>query len=96
MFGPLRAAVCVLVVAAAVQQKPTAPPPGQQPPVFRAGIDLVQIDVVVLDADNQPVRGLTKDDFSLFDRGIKQDIATFAAKSHVRPPADPFSSRSEA
>jgi VWFA-related protein len=80
----------MLVAAAAVQQKPPAPPPGQQPPVFRAGIDLVQIDVVVLDADNQPVRGLTKDDFTLYDRLVKQEIAAFVAKSHERPPADPF------
>ena len=90
MVGPGRAAVFVLVAAAAVQQKPPAQPPGQQPPVFRSGVDLVQIDVVVLDADGQPVRGLTKDDFTLFDRSVKQEIATFAAKSHERPPADPF------
>jgi VWFA-related protein len=70
------------------QQKPV--PPGKQPPVFRTGIDLVQIDVVVLDADGQPVRGLTKEDFTLFDRSVKQEIATFAARSHERPPADPF------
>jgi VWFA-related protein len=62
----------------------------QQRPVFRAGVDLVQVDVVVLDAQGQPVRGLTKDDFTLFDRGAQQEIAAFAAKSHERPPADPF------
>lgn len=72
------------------QQPPAQAPPSPQTPVFRAGIDLVQIDVVVLDADGQPVRGLTRDDFTLFDRGIKQDIAAFAAKAHERPPADPF------
>ncbi len=50
----------------------------------------MQIDVVVLDAEGQPVRGLAKDDFTLFDRGTRQEIATFAAKTHERPPADPF------
>ena len=90
MVGPVRAAVCVLAAAAAIQQKPPAQPPVQQPPVFRTGIDLVQVDVVVLDGDGQPVRGLTKGDFTLYDRLVEQEIAAFAAKSHDRPPADPF------
>ena len=84
------ATAALLAAVPAGQQKPPAPPATQQPPVFKSGVDLVQIDVVVLDADGRPVRGLTKDDFTLFDRGIKQDIATFAAKTHERPPADPF------
>lgn len=78
---PLTVLLAGLVAGLAAQQKP---------PVFRGGVDLVQIDVVVLDADGQPVRGLTKDDFTLFDRLVKQEIATFAARSHERPPADPF------
>jgi VWFA-related protein len=81
------AAVALLAAVPAARQNPSPP---QAPPVFRTGIDLVQIDVVVLDAENRPVLGLTKDDFSLFDRGIKQEIAAFAARSHARPPADPF------
>ncbi len=80
------AALLPLIAAISAQQTP----PAQTPPVFRTGVDLVQIDVVVLDAQGQPVRGLTKDDFTLFDRGTQQEIATFAAKTHERPPADPF------
>lgn len=83
----LALALGLLAAGPAAQQKPSPP---QAPPVFRSGIDLVSIDVVVLDPEGQPVLGLTKDDFSLFDRGLKQEIATFAAKSHARPPADPF------
>jgi VWFA-related protein len=75
-------AALVLVAALSAAQ--------QKPPVFKTGVDLVQIDVVVLDADGRPVRGLTKDDFTLFDRSVKQEVAAFAAKSHERPPADPF------
>ncbi len=85
---PLTVLLAVSVAAPAAQQKPA--PSTQKPPVFRGGVDLVQIDVVVLDADGQPVRGLTKDDFTLFDRLVKQEIATFAAKSHERPAPDPF------
>jgi VWFA-related protein len=85
---PLTVWLALAAAGPAAQQTP--PTPVQQPPVFRSGVDLVQIDVVVLDENGQPVRGLTRDDFSLFDRSIKQEIAAFAARSHARPPADPF------
>jgi VWFA-related protein len=51
----------------------------QQPPVFRAAADIVQIDVSVLDRDRQPVRGLTAADFTVVDGGIEQPIVAFAA-----------------
>ena len=84
------ASLLALVLAVAPGGVEPQARPQAQLPVFRSGVDLVQIDVVVLDADGQPVRGLTKDDFTLYDRLVKQDIATFVAKSHERPPADPF------
>ena len=63
----------------------------QQPrPTFRVGVDLVQVDVVVLDADGNPVHGLTKDDFVLIDGNLPQPIATFAELIHDRPPAQVF------
>ena len=40
---------------------------GQVQPTFRVGTRLVQLDVVVLN-DKTPVRGLTKDDFTLQDK----------------------------
>ncbi len=65
----------------------------QQPaprPTFRAGVDLVQVDVVVVDADGNPVHGLTKDDFVLLDKDVPQPIATFSELIHDRPPAEVF------
>jgi len=62
----------------------------QQRPVFRSGVELVQIDVVVVDEHGQPVRGLTKEDFQLYDRGVEQAIATFAARIHDPAPAGLF------
>ena len=40
---------------------------GQDPqrPVFRSGIDLVAVDVVVIDRNGRPVPGLTADDFAI-------------------------------
>lgn len=61
----------VLAVAA------IAAPRGQQP-TFRARVDLVQIDVVVVDAEGNPVSGLTANDFELSEDGDRQTIATFA------------------
>ena len=66
------------------------PAPQQPRPTFRAGVDLVQVDVVVVDADGNPVHGLTKDDFVLIDGNLPQPIATFAELIHDRPPAQVF------
>jgi VWFA-related protein len=56
-------------------QTPQTPP---QPPTFRGRIELTQIDVSVQDANRRPVRGLTIDDFELFEDGKPQRIEAFA------------------
>lgn len=55
--------------------------------VFKTGTRLVQVDVVV-QAKNKNVRGLTKDDFELFDNGKPQSIAVFSER-HIAPPDAP-------
>ena len=45
-----------------------APARPQQPPSFEATRELVRIDVVALDGDGRPVRGLTADDFEIARR----------------------------
>ena len=67
-----------LGVAFAVGQLGASDRGPQQTPQFRSGVDLVQIDVAVLDDDRMPVRGLTADDFELFEDGERQSIANFA------------------
>lgn len=70
--------VCLLVCLAVRPLGPTAaqsPPP----PQFRASVDLVHLDVSVLDRNRRPVRGLTVDDFVVFEDGKPQAVATFAA-----------------
>lgn len=46
-------------------------------PQFRAGVELIQLDVAVLDNDRQPVRGLTAADFTVLDNGVATPIRAF-------------------
>ena len=48
-----------------------------QEPVFRAGVDLVTVDAIVVDKDGRPVTGLTPDDFILTVDGKPRAIDAF-------------------
>ena len=85
----------MIVVAAAVAcalTSPDARPAGQRqlrkppeaPPILRTGTRLVQVEVVVRDK-NGPVTGLTRDDFTVFDQGRRQNIAVFEAAGGSAP-----------
>ena len=52
-------------------------PPPQQPPTFRAGTDLVRVDVTVLNRGGNPVTSLTAADFEVRDNGQPQEITSF-------------------
>ena len=41
-------------------------------------VDLVNVDVVVTDRDGNPVTGLTKKDFKVFDDNVEQNLTMFA------------------
>ena len=78
---------CAAILSTVVAAQPGAPP--SQQPVFRARTDLVSVYVVAVDANNDPVHGLTKDDFTLTDRNRKQDIAVFDEVRHDQTPSTP-------
>jgi VWFA-related protein len=64
---------------------------GAQQPVFRTTLEIVQIDVIVRDADGNPMHGLSADDFVILDRGKPQDVATFKEiQRDTEPPAPRF------
>jgi VWFA-related protein len=64
------------------------PPPGQPaPPQFRAGVELVQVDVSVLDRDRRPVRGLKAEDFTILEDGTLHPVSAFS--EIVVPDAEP-------
>lgn len=68
----------------AAQSRQTKP----QQPVFRVGVDLVQVDVVVVDPTGNAVRGLQASDFLVTDRGQSQTVAAFEEVFHEKPAAD--------
>jgi VWFA-related protein len=63
---------------------------GQEPsaiPAFPARADAITADVVVLDKQGRPVRGLTREDFRLLVDGEPQSIVAFQARE-MAPTAD--------
>lgn len=70
-----RAALTVLaggLVALAQQQQPQ-----QQEPTFRVDVQLVRLLATVKDVNGQPIGGLQKTDFEIFDNGVRQEITVF-------------------
>jgi VWFA-related protein len=79
----MRLPVCALLAFAAVW--------AQESPIISVNTRLVEVDVVVTN-DKGPVKGLTQDDFTVFDQGKRQKIAAFSVKTpetSPRPPAFP-------
>jgi Ca-activated chloride channel homolog len=65
---------CALALLLAAGARPSA----QQVPVFRAGVDLVNVTATVVDRKGQLVGGLQADDFEVFEDGQKQAVRYFA------------------
>ena len=51
-----------------------------QQPSFRAGVDIVSLNVTVTDAANHYVTDLDEKDFSVFEDGVKQDVTFFSRR----------------
>jgi VWFA-related protein len=82
------------VSIAAQQTAPTTsnPATSQQPPVIHSTTRLVQLSVIAQDGKGEPITGLKKEDFSLFDEGKPQVISFFACGTPAPaapPPALP-------
>ena len=84
----------IVVLMAALAASPVAQNGGRrsQRPTFRANVNLIRVDVIVTDANGQPVRGLTDRDFEIVDGGAARPIAAFTEISHDEAPRAPISS----
>jgi Ca-activated chloride channel family protein len=67
-------ALVALIASSPVQAQA---PARQEPQVFRAGVEVVSLNVTVVDAENRYVTDLGPDDFSVFEDGAKQDLLYF-------------------
>jgi Ca-activated chloride channel family protein len=54
------------------------PAGGQQRSQFRVGVDLVSLSVTVTDPANRFVVGLEREDFSVYEDGVEQEISLFS------------------
>jgi VWFA-related protein len=81
------AAVVVLASGSLVLAQQGAPGAQEPIPTFRAGIEAVQFDVIVIGPDGQPVTDLTLEDFELLENRSPQAITT-SARVDI-PPVSP-------
>jgi len=71
----LRRASVPLVAAALIAGVAALRAQTQQP--FRAGVDIVSLNVIVTEGGGRYVTDLTQDDFNVFEDGVKQDVSFF-------------------
>ena len=68
--GLVAVAIIASVVTVVAQQQPDQEP-------FRAGVDLVSLNVTVIDGDSRYVTDIDQDGFQLYEDGALQDITFF-------------------
>ncbi len=84
-----RAGAVGLVTVVALGPSPAAvQAPQEQPPVFRAGANVVRVDVTVTNRRGEPATDLTRDDFVVTEDGVPQTINSFELVRATGEPAD--------
>jgi VWFA-related protein len=76
-MATFRRALAQSAAVAAILIAPLGAQQAQRPATFRAGTDLVRVDVVVRDKSGAVVRGLKAEDFSVQEDGKSQQISSF-------------------
>jgi Ca-activated chloride channel homolog len=69
------AAAAAVALLASVHARGQVQPPPQVP--FRAGVDVVSLNITVTDGAAKYVTDLAPEDFSVFEDGVKQDVTFF-------------------
>jgi VWFA-related protein len=76
----IAAAALPLAAQTAQQQKPASPAPQSDTParlVENIDVRVIGVDVVVTDKKGNPITGLTKDDFEIYENGVPKPISNF-------------------
>ena len=74
---PMVCAALALAAAAAAQEPASVPS-------FKAGTAVITVDAAVLDREGRPLRGLTRDDFTILEDGKPQPIVAFEVRDLPR------------
>ena len=77
-FFCLAVVVISVVAGAASAQRSTPTPNAKSDDVVRISTTLIQIDATVLDKNGKVVKGLTTDDFEIYENGQKQRITNLS------------------
>lgn len=77
--GAATAALAFTLAAGGCRDRVAAQTPASQdkPQIFRAGVEVVSLNVTVTDAQGRYVIDLERDDFAVFEDGVKQDLTFF-------------------
>jgi VWFA-related protein len=57
------------------------PSSAQSQPPIRSGVELIEVDVVAVDAEGRPVTELRRDEFAVLENGRPRDVVSFSAVS---------------
>jgi VWFA-related protein len=76
----LVAAVALTALGGVVAAQQDKPQSQSQTPAFRAGIDIVSLNVTVTDGASHYVTDLEEPDFQIFEDGVKQEITFFSRR----------------
>lgn len=83
---PLLLIASMLSALSAISQQPPQPAPASSFFSETIEVRVINVEAVVTDKKGQPVGGLTKDDFEVFENGQKQEITNF---NEIRMPQGP-------
>ncbi len=75
------------LLAAAMALAAAPQPPAQPPPSFKAGVELVRLDVQVADDDGRPIRDLKRDEIEVIEGGAARPVVLF---QHVEEPDESY------
>jgi VWFA-related protein len=91
-IGLVVAVALFAIVVDGQNPPPPSPPASQAPapskPALQVTTRFIQVDAVVLDRDDVPVKGLTQADFTILENGVPQPISYFSAESPAARVAD--------
>ncbi len=60
--------------------RPSAGQPGDQTPSFKSGVEIVTVSATVRDRKGRLVKGLTSNDFEVYDGGVRRSISDFRSE----------------